>query len=35
MTETTKTAPLVIERIVELSVPRERVWRAITEPEEP
>ena len=34
MTETTKTAPHAIERIVELSVPRERVWRAITEPEE-
>ena len=34
MTETTKTAPLAIERIIELSVPRERVWRAITEPEE-
>ena len=34
MTETTKTAPLAIERIIELSVPRDRVWRAITEPEE-
>ena len=34
MNETTKTAPLAIERIIELSVPRERVWRAITEPEE-
>lgn len=34
MTETTRTAPLAIERIIELSVPRERVWRAITEPEE-
>ncbi len=34
MTETTKTAPHIIERVVELSVPRERVWQAITEPEE-
>ena len=34
MTETTKAAPVAIERIIELSVPRERVWRAITEPEE-
>jgi uncharacterized protein YndB with AHSA1/START domain len=34
MTDTTRAAPHAIERIIELSVPRERVWRAITDPEE-
>jgi uncharacterized protein YndB with AHSA1/START domain len=34
MTDATRTLPHAIERTIELSVPRDRVWRAITDPDE-